>query len=131
MNVRDYTQVVMTRSLSVDTSLVLCVLALALGGFIAMSSASMEFAEQHYGNAFHHVMRQAIYLVIASACAFLVYQVPPASLEQHGWWMLLLGMGLLCLVLLVGREINGSQRWLSIGPVNLQVSEFAKLFVVH
>lgn len=118
------------RTLQMDTAIVACVVLLALVGFVAMSSASMEYAQQNYNNAFHHVIRQGIYLCIATGFALLVYQIPPASLEKHGWWLLLLGMGLLCLVLLVGREVNGSQRWLSIGPVNLQVSEFVKLFVV-
>ncbi|MGH8630960.1 MAG: putative lipid II flippase FtsW, partial [Burkholderiales bacterium] len=42
------------------------------------------------------------------------------------------GVGLLVTVLIpgVGREVNGSQRWLPLGPLNLQPSEFMKLFAV-
>jgi cell division protein FtsW len=44
----------------------------------------------------------------------------------------LFGVVLLILVLVpgIGREVNGSRRWLSLGVVNLQPSELMKLFVV-
>src|SRR5262249_33704047 len=47
-------------------------------------------------------------------------------------FLFLFGAGLLTLVLIpgLGREVNGSQRWLSLGVINLQPSEFMKLFVV-
>jgi cell division protein FtsW len=37
---------------------------------------------------------------------------------------------LLSLVLVVGREVNGSHRWITLGPINVQVSEPAKLFAL-
>jgi cell division protein FtsW len=42
------------------------------------------------------------------------------------------GVALLMLVLIphVGRSVNGAQRWIGLGPVNLQPSELMKLFVV-
>ena len=42
--------------------------------------------------------------------------------------LLLVGMVLLLAVLIVGKEINGSTRWIRLGPINIQVSEVAKLF---
>ena len=46
--------------------------------------------------------------------------------------LLLTAIGLLLLVLMpsIGREVNGSTRWLSLGVVNVQVSEAAKLFAL-
>ena len=47
-------------------------------------------------------------------------------------YLFLLGVGLLVLVLMpgIGREVNGSRRWLSLFVINLQPSELMKLFAV-
>ncbi len=113
-----------------DTLLCAALIALIIIGFIAMSSASIEFARNQYENPFHHMQRHGFYLVLALLGGVAVFHLPTAALDRHGWWLLLLGVVLLCLVLAVGREVNGSKRWLAIGPFTLQVSEFVKLFVV-
>ena len=52
--------------------------------------------------------------------------------QQAAPYLFLLGAGFLVLVLVpgIGREVNGSRRWMSLHFVNLQPSEFMKLFVV-
>jgi cell division protein FtsW len=58
--------------------------------------------------------------------------VPIAWWRRSGPWLLLLGTVLLALVLVpgIGREVNGSMRWIPLGPVNLQPSELVKVFGV-
>jgi cell division protein FtsW len=113
-----------------DTLLCAALIALLITGFVAMSSASIEFARTQYDNPFYHIQRHGFYLVLALMGGIAVFHVPTATLDRHGWWLLLLGVALLCLVLIVGREVNGSKRWLAVGPFTLQVSEFVKLFVI-
>ncbi len=113
-----------------DKLLCAALVALLIAGFIAMSSASIEFARNQYENPFHHMQRHGFYLVLAILGGITVFHMPTAKLDRHGWWLLLLGVALLCLVLVVGREVNGSRRWLAIGPFTLQVSEFVKIFVI-
>ena len=64
--------------------------------------------------------------------ALAAFQVPLRSWQQAAPWLFLIGVALLALVLVpgVGREVNGAKRWLPLYFVNLQPSEFMKLFVV-
>jgi cell division protein FtsW len=115
-----------------DATLALLGLALLLIGLVAISSASIEYAHWHYQNAWYHTQRHLIYLVIAVAAGALVYRVPARFWLDTGWVWLFVALALLILVLIpgVGREVNGSQRWLPLGPFTLQPSEFAKLAMV-
>ena len=107
-------------------------LALLLVGFVAVTSASVEYAAANYGDPLHHSSRHLVYLVLALLVAALVYRVPMAFWFDTGWVWLFVGLALLLLVLIpgVGREVNGSRRWLALGPATLQASEFAKLFLI-
>lgn len=117
---------------SIDKTFLMLVWALLLIGFVAMTSASIEFADRRYGDAFFFAKRYGIYLMLASVLAILTYQVPMESWRKSSWLLLLLGFVLLALVLIpgIGREVNGSRRWLVLGPLTLQASELVKLFVV-
>jgi len=115
-----------------DTTLVLLALALLLVGLVAISSASIEYAEWHFQNPWYHSQRHFIYLLAGIIAAFASYRVQTEFWLSTGWWWLCGALALLILVLIpgVGREVNGSQRWLPLGPFTLQPSEFAKLAVV-
>lgn len=107
--------------------IVLSIILLSLG-LVIVTSASMPVAERLHDNAFYFAIRHGIYIVIALTAAMIVLQIP-----MHWWrvsnpWLLLAAAGLLIAVLLVGRSVNGSTRWLAIGPITVQAAEPAKLF---
>ncbi|MEZ5502633.1 MAG: FtsW/RodA/SpoVE family cell cycle protein [Halioglobus sp.] len=115
-----------------DMTLVLVALALLLVGLVAISSASIEYAEWHFQNPWYHSERHLVYLLAGIAAAAACYRVNTAFWLSTGWWWLFSALALLIVVLSpgIGREVNGSQRWLPLGPFTLQPSEFAKLAVV-
>ncbi|PMR68720.1 putative lipid II flippase FtsW [Halomonas heilongjiangensis] len=121
-----------TRDQPFDGWLLLAALSLMLIGWVMVTSASTEVASSLTGNAYYFSIRHGIFLVVALLVAALVVRVPLLWWKANGPLLLLVGIALLVLVLLVGREINGSKRWLSIPgvPFNLQASEVAKLCLI-
>lgn len=117
---------------AVDRWLLGSVVALMVIGFVAMSSASIEFAAERYGNPFFHSIRYLFHLSLGLVAALVVYRIPMVFWQRTGWCWLLLGFVLLLVVLVpgIGREVNGSRRWLAVGPLTLQCSELVKVCVV-
>jgi len=113
-------------------SLIGCVMALSLLGLVMVASASTAVASGIHGHPLAMFWRQAAYLAVACAVALLVTRVPCSVWRRAGPLLLVAGTLLLAVVLLpgVGREVNGSTRWLRLGPVNVQPSEFIKVFAV-
>ncbi len=117
---------------AVDRYILGSALCLMFVGFVAITSASVEYAAVNYGNPFHNSVRHLIYIVLALSAAAVVFALPARFWFNTGWMWLFLGLLLLALVLIpgIGHKVNGSRRWLLIGPMTFQASEFAKLFLV-
>jgi cell division protein FtsW len=107
--------------------LTILMLILAIG-VVMVTSASMPVAERIFNNPLHFTIRHLVYLGIGLTMAVLVLRVPVSWWHHGNMWLLLLGILLLVAVLLFGKNVNGSTRWLSLGPVGLQAAEPAKLF---
>jgi len=115
-----------------DRQLVIVAGVLMAIGILVVGSASTEVAQANYGNPFYHLIRHLVYLSIALGMAGLTFLVPINVWEKMGWVLLVAALLLLALVLVpgIGREVNGSMRWLKIGPIGMQASEVAKLFML-
>ncbi|GIU46566.1 putative lipid II flippase FtsW [Shewanella sairae] len=109
-----------------DRTLLFAVLTLIGFGFVMVMSASMPEAQTLTGNPFHFVWRHGAYLVGCVLIAAIVLQIE-VSVWQRFSPLLLIVVGLMLLaVLLVGTSVNGATRWLSVGPIRIQVAEVAK-----
>jgi len=121
-----------TRDQPFDGWLLLAALALLLIGWVMVTSASTEVAASLTGNPYHFSQRHGAFALMAVGAAALALRLPLAWWRANGPLLLLVGVVLLVAVLLVGREVNGSRRWLSLPgfPLNLQASEVAKLCLI-
>lgn len=116
----------------VDRDLLLALLALLGIGVVVLASASMWVAEKKYGMPYHFLQRQLLYLMLGAMAAAVLYQVRIDFWQQLGVRLLPIVVVLLILVLVpgIGKEVNGSRRWLSLGGFGIQVSELAKLIML-
>jgi len=115
-----------------DPLMLISALSLLVIGFLMITSASMEVSNKDYGSPFYHAMKHGVFVAVALCGALVVYQVPMRFWYQTGHWWLLVGFILLVLVLIpgIGHKVNGSTRWIRIGPINIQTSELAKFFMI-
>ncbi len=111
-------------------------MALLLGlGLVMVYSASIAISEGSRATGYqstYYLLRHALFVGLGVAAALAVFQVPLRLWQQAAPILFLLGTGLLVLVLVpgIGREVNGSQRWISLQFVTVQPSELMKLFAV-
>jgi cell division protein FtsW len=103
---------------------------LAIG--VVMLFSTSAFARDSHGDAYFFLKRQSVWLGIG-----LVLCITSALIDYHLWqrtWWLWLTIALitlaLCFVPHFGMRINGSRRWIGLGPVTFQPSEIAKLAAV-
>ena len=118
-----------------DWGLLWAVFALLAMGLVMVYSASIAVAEaksvNHQGE--FYLIRHAMYLTVGLAAAYAVFQVPTGLWQKAAPWLFILGAVCLIAVLMsfIGKEVNGSRRWIPLGPLgNFQPSELVKLFVV-
>lgn len=97
-------------------------------GLVMVASSSMPVAERMFNDPFHFVMRHGIYICISMVIAFVTLQIPMSKWKQHSGVLLIMALILLVLVLLIGHTVNGSKRWIKLGPITIQAAEPAKLF---
>jgi cell division protein FtsW len=118
-----------------DRTLVwLSVLLLGLGTVMVYSS-SIAIAEGGRSTGYqptYYLVRHALFVAVGVLLALVTFQVPIKLWQQAAPYLFILGMALLVLVLIpgIGREVNGSRRWISLFALNVQPSELMKVFVV-
>jgi cell division protein FtsW len=120
------------QSIILDRRLLWAVIILASIGWLMVTSASMDWAERQFGNNLYISLRHGIYLALGALTAFVTMYVPLAWVRKMSGVLILLSLVSLLMVVIpgIGREVNGSMRWMSLGFMNVQPSEFAKITTV-
>lgn len=111
-----------------DLGLVIIAIALLSIGLVIVTSASMPVSARMFDNPFHFAIRHGIYILLALMAAIVTLQIPMHWWRASNPWLLLLAIVMLLAVLVIGRSVNGSTRWLVVGPITIQAAEPAKLF---
>ena len=106
----------------------------ALGLIVLCSASQPNAVRLHHGNAFAFFVRQLIFAFGGIVVAFFVAKTDYRIWKTHRvlTWVFYgcVFLALLAVFPPLGRSVNGSYRWIPVGPVNVQPSEFAKLAIV-
>ncbi|MEW6545303.1 MAG: rod shape-determining protein RodA [Bacillota bacterium] len=112
---------------NLDLGLVGATAGLVVFSLAAIASASYSMNPD---DRLFFVRRQALWLLVAVAVAVLTRLVDYRVIVAWAAPLYLVNLALLAAVLVVGREAQGAQRWIPLGPFDLQPSELAKLLTI-
>ena len=113
-----------------DRWLLALVLLLAVFGLVILFSASSYNGRVRFQDSAYYFKKQLFATALGLAVMYGVSRIDYRRLVAWAPAAYLLSMALSTAVLFVGQEINGSKRWLSLGPLSFQPSEFAKMAVI-
>ena len=118
-----------------DAMLLWIVLVLLALGLVMVYSASIATAEASRFTGYraeYYLMRHGFFILVGVIAGIAAFQISMEEWQKLAPYLFAFGVLLLALVLIpgVGREVNGSRRWLSLLGINLQPSELMKLFAV-
>lgn len=101
-------------------------------GLLMVASASIPTAHKNGFVELYYFWRQLAAVLLGVGVGFIILQLPLALFDRVSTILLFAGVAFLAVILIpgVGREVNGSIRWLQVGPVTVQASEPMKLAVI-
>lgn len=111
-----------------DCHLITVVLALMSFGIVMVLSASIDLAAHTYNDPWFFARKHGFFLIMALVVGGVIFSVPTYLWNRFGIVFLILGLLLLVAVLVpgIGKVVNGSRRWIGVGPLTLQASEAVK-----
>ena len=102
-------------------------MALLLSGLILSMAASPAAAKRlSLDNSFYFLFRHGLFVVVGLIGAFIVSMMNISNARRLGILALIGGAVLLAILPIIGFQVKGATRWISVGPFSLQPSEFAK-----
>ncbi len=115
-----------------DRWLLVSTFVLIAVGVIMVYSSSIAYADREMGHDTYFLVRHAGYTMLGLVLMAFTMRTRVRWWQKIGPFLLLIGIVSLFVVLIpgVGATVNGSSRWIRLGIVNLQPSEFMKLFAV-
>ena len=110
--------------------LIFVVLLLVAAGLVILYSTSAYNGQVKFHDPFHYLKKQGFATLLGLFGMALI-----ARVDYHKWVPLAIPAYVTSIILSVaviffGDEYNGSKRWLSLGPISFQPSEFAKVAVI-
>ena len=107
----------------------ICLMSL---GLVMVASSSIYVADDLTGNPFYFASRQMLFVSMGLLSMSLFLLIPSDLLYKFDWIFMLISIGLLIALFIpdVGTSVNGSIRWIRLGPINIQPSELCKFSLI-
>jgi cell division protein FtsW len=112
--------------------LLMVMLMLLTVGVVMLFSTSAVYARERYGDQHYLLKRQLVWMLIGTAACVLTASVPYPKWRGVCTAFLIISALMLAAVLIphIGLRVGGARRWLGLGPMRFQPSEFSKLALV-
>lgn len=113
-----------------DYSLLFCIIFLSVFGLVMIYSASSYTAQLKYNDAGYFMMRQLTIATGGLVFALIISKVNYHAYAKYSLFGYLMSYVLMIAVTLVGKEVNGKKRWLGVGSLSFQPTEFVKIALI-
>ena len=122
----------MKRENSVDPVFLILVLVLLALGLVMLWSASYAQSRYDSSNATstRYLQKQAVCAILGLGCMGAFSRIRTDRWHRYAWHIYAVAIALLLAVLVVGKNVNGAKRWISIAGIQFQPSEIAKFAVI-
>jgi len=101
-------------------------------GLIMVASASISISAKEFNDPLHYFWRQGFAVTIGLFLVLIILKIPMRFWEEMSVPLLIMAIILLTIIFIpgIGKEVNGSVRWIPLGPFALQVSEPVKICII-
>lgn len=114
----------------VDIVLLILVVILVICGLVFLYSTSAYNGRVRFNDPAYYFKKQIFATALGILGMYVVSKMDYHIILRYAPAVYLIALGLSTAVLFFGQEYNGSRRWLALGPLSFQPSEFAKVAVV-
>ena len=101
-------------------------------GFVMVASSSIYVADEMTGDPFYFASRQLIFISVGLLAMSIFLLLPSDFLFKSDWVFMIISVLLLIALFIpdIGTSVNGSIRWIRLGPINIQPSEVCKFSLI-
>lgn len=120
------------RTSHIDLYLFIAVLGLLMFSVGVVYSASIAVSGAKHGDAAYLFKNHALRVLLGIAAMFVGMMIDYHIYQRISKVVLVIGLGLLAYTVVEGEVVKGAQRWIAVGPIQFQPSEYAKYaLVIH
>lgn len=119
-----------THILGIDAGLLFIAMSIVLIGLVMVFSATIGMQGKALATNFSHFNKQLIFVGAGCVFAFITMWIPIGFWERYSFSILCICAVVMTVLVVVGQEVNGSARWIRLGPINVQPAEVVKLMCV-
>lgn len=128
----DFTAVKFESSINYQKVLLFLIVVLSIFGLSMLWSASYPYSYKYFNSTTHIFKKQAIFMIIGFAIMLLTSNFDYRNYKKLAYPLYIFGIILLIFTYIpfISRTVKGAHRWINLGFINLQPSEFMKIFVI-
>ena len=115
-----------------DITLFIVTIVLVVIGTVMIYSSSSIIAMEKYGDGYHYIKKQIVFVLLGLGIMIGVSKVPYRFLRKVAYPGVFMAIALLSLLMVpgVGTTVGGATRWIRVGGISFQVSELVKILLV-
>jgi len=101
-------------------------------GLIMVASATISYADKYFSDPLYYFWNQGQSIILGLLLLACFLKIPTLYLQKMSRLLLIVAIALLTFTLIpgIGKEVNGSMRWIQLGPKSFQAAELVKFFIV-